>query len=333
MKRASSRGQRLLPAVILLCATLTSSAAAATTASAALSGAKIWVDGSSSAAQAASMSRAQGDTTTANLLAKLAAQPTAVWLTTSAGSYAKVQSVVAAASTSARVPVFVTYYLPGRDCGGFSAGGAPTFTDYTTWVNGIAAAIGQHPAIVIVEPDAVPEIATGCLRASARSYEVALATEVAILKHLPRASVYLDAGNPNWVVDIRQLVGPLQLSGLAQADGFALNVSNFRTLSDNVSYGRAISASTGGKHFVVDTSRNGLGPLPAGARYPGPSWCNPPGRAVGVPPSTATGLPYVDAYLWVKTPGNSDGSCGLGDPSAGTFWVSYALGLIQRAQW
>jgi endoglucanase len=77
--------------------------------------------------------------------------------------------------------------------------------------------------------------------------------------------------------------------------------------------------------FVVDTSRNGRGPNDmsayAAAPYNQPegvvstlrngSWCNPPGRGVGVRPTTKTGVPLIDAYVWAKIPGESDGSCDI----------------------
>jgi endoglucanase len=40
----------------------------------------------------------------------------------------------------------------------------------------------------------------------------------------------------------------------------------------------------------------------------------------------------VDGLLWIKAPGESDGSCN-GGPSAGTWWPEYALGLAERAAW
>ena len=111
--------------------------------------------------------------------------------------------------------------------------------------------------------------------------------------------------------------------------GLSLNVSNFLTTEENVAYGRALSTATGDRHFVIDTSRNGLGPDAAG------EWCNPRGRALGLPPATTTGTttdPRFDARLWVKTPGESDGACN-GGPAAGTWWPQEALGLAQRARW
>ena len=89
-----------------------------------------------------------------------------------------------------------------------------------------------------------------------------------------------------------------------------------------MAYGKQLSAAVGGKHFVIDTSRNGLGPAT--------TWCNPSGEALGARPNAATGQTRVDAYLWVKRPGESDGTCN-GGPAAGTFWADYALGLAQRA--
>jgi len=42
------------------------------------------------------------------------------------------------------------------------------------------------------------------------------------------------------------------------------------------------------------------------------------------PPRRQRG-PHADAYLWVKRPGESDGSCGRGEPGAGTFVNQYAI--------
>jgi endoglucanase len=78
-------------------------------------------------------------------------------------------------------------------------------------------------------------------------------------------------------------------------------------------------------HFVIDTSRNGRGTLDTApyaiAPYNQPknvldklgtyNWCNPPGAGLGRPPTVDTGVPLVDAFLWVKTPGESDGSCNI----------------------
>jgi endoglucanase len=91
---------------------------------------------------------------------------------------------------------------------------------------------------------------------------------------------------------------------------------------DNVTGGTEAPALS---HFVIDTSRNGRGPLPI-ERYGKPpynqpssvlaglstgAWCNPPELGVGARPTTETGVPLVDAYVWIKTVGESDGSCDI----------------------
>ena len=100
-------------------------------------------------------------------------------------------------------------------------------------------------------------------------------------------------------------------------------------------------------HFVVDTSRNGQGPwTPPPGVYPDPQdWCNPPGRGLGLRPTTDTGNPLADAFLWIKTPGESDGQCsrgltdtggvdpewGIVDPPAGAWFPQQALQLARLA--
>jgi len=99
-------------------------------------------------------------------------------------------------------------------------------------------------------------------------------------------------------------------------------------------------------HFVIDTSRNGQGPWTPTVTSPDPqTWCNPPGRGLGLRPTANTGVPLVDAYLWIKTPGQSDGQCnrnipgstadpewgGITDPAAGAWFPQQALQLARLA--
>ncbi len=138
--------------------------------------------------------------------------------------------------------------------------------------------------------------------------------------------VYLDAGNPGYR-SVGVMAARLNQASIGQADGFSLNVSNFYTTSELVSYGTSLSALVGNKHFVLDTSRNGNGILS------GDQWCNPGGRALGAAPTTSANLgALVDALLWIKVPGESDGTCN-GGPGAGVWWSEYALGLARRAGW
>ncbi len=94
---------------------------------------------------------------------------------------------------------------------------------------------------------------------------------------------------------------------------------------------------TATKHFVIDTSRNGHGPLDAGQYANAPynqnagvisgltsgNWCNPPGAGLGLRPTANTGVALLDAYLWVKTPGESDGSCDIAGGARAWDFTSY----------
>lgn len=258
----------------------------------------------------------------ASMMHVLATQPTAVWLGEwNANVSETVRTAVAQAQSAGSMPVFVAYAIPQRDCGGYSSGGTNNPAAYASWIGQIASGIGSSKAIVILEPDALSQIT--CLSSSDQSARLSLiADAVTTLKKNPNTKVYIDAGHSGWI-DAGTMAQRLNQANVSVADGFALNVSNFMSTSDETAYGAAISKQVNNKHFVIDTSRNGNGSDGA--------WCNPSGRAIGIRPTTATGNALIDAYLWIKVPGESDGWCN-GGPSAGSWWPSYALDLVQNAR-
>jgi endoglucanase len=288
------------------------------------------VDPQTPAASQAEAYSAAGDPADAALMQQIARRPTAAWL----GGAAEDARSRAAGLTrrGARVgaaPVIVLYAIPDRDCGGASSGGAAAAGQYRAWVRAVASGIGPRRAVVIVEPDATAHIAGKCLPAAAATQrEGLLAYAITDLKRRTRAAVYLDAGNAGWIA-ARDMVPVLQRAGIRRADGFAVNVGNFYTTAESRQYGHTLSRMLRDKHFVIDTSRSGNGP------YTGPltpQWCNPPGRALGAEPTTRTGDRSVDALLWIKYPGASDGSCRPGEPPAGAWWPDYALGLVRASR-
>ncbi|MDP9791915.1 endoglucanase [Catenuloplanes nepalensis] len=254
-------------------------------------------------------------------------QPTAVWFTgASADTVTRAATLAADARAAGRMPVITVYNIPGRDCGSFSAGGASGPAEYTAWVRALAGALAREPVLIVLEPDAVAQAVDGCAGPPAARYAL-LATAVDAFAANERAHVYLDAGNASWIADHARLADALRTAGIARAAGFALNVSNFETTEASAAYGTRLSEALGGAHFVIDTSRNGNGPNPASGVA---RWCNPPGRAIGAKPTTDTGVPRLDALLWVKRPGESDGECDRGDPVAGAWFPEYALALSGR---
>ncbi|MGD0941396.1 MAG: glycoside hydrolase family 6 protein [Terracidiphilus sp.] len=382
----------------------------------------------------------QGQIRNALLIAFMESVPQAVWLTS--GTPTQISATVTPAIQEAKweraVPVLVLYNIPGRDCGSYSAGGAENTADYETWIDAIAAAIGDQKVVIILEPDALADLPSDCgydptqvniPQATADRYtqiNYALTT----LETGSQTLVYLDAGNSHWQA-VPIMAARLAQAGIQQAQGFFTNVSNYNLNTYETTYDTWVSdciafandPEQGGwrlgnysycasqyysplgtvdpdniatwvytdewfqqnmgtavptTHFVIDTSRNGQGPLDASiyanAPYNQPasviqtltngSWCNPPERGLGTHPTANTGVALLDAYLWVKTPGQSDGTCdaaggvrawdytaytqpgwptdaadqavfdplwGLDDPIAGGWFSQQALNLAQKA--
>lgn len=310
------RRARLLVAALLLTPVLLSGASGANP----FAGKRLFVDPNSAAKRQAETWR-RSRPADAALIARIADQPVARWL----GGWVRdirreVSQAVATITGSGALPVFVAYNIPYRDCGSYSAGGSATAVAYRSWISDFAAGVGGRNAIVILEPDALAGM--DCLAAAGRRERLALLRHAVTEFRQHRAAVYIDAGHANWHAPA-EMARRLNEAGIAQASGFSLNVSNFSSTESNIAYGEQVSRLVGGKHFIIDTSRNGL-------QTTSTEWCNPRGRALGVAPTTNTGHPLVDAFLWVKAPGESDGTCG-GGPEAGSWWSTYALELSRMA--
>jgi len=123
-----------------------------------------------------------------------------------------------------------------------------------------------------------------------------------------------------------------------ESDDPALNTSGI-----NLRYANMLGGTEPTAHYVIDTSRNGAGPWAPPAYPDAQDWCNPPGRDIGLAPTLDTGDALLDAYLWIKIPGESDGECtrglgpagetvdpewGLIDPAAGAWFPEMALDLV-----
>ncbi|MGI5245161.1 glycoside hydrolase family 6 protein [Dactylosporangium sp. CA-139066] len=298
-----------------------------------LAGRPLFVDPNAPAVQQVERWTGQQRTADATTLRKISDRPAALWVSDGQATVtARVDAVLTCAATQAQLPVLVAYNIPNRDCGKYSSGGAASPDEYKAWIRAFAAGVKGRPVAVVLEPDAIAHAVEGC---ETDSRYALLSDAVAVLKATGSAAVYVDAGNPRWITDVRRVATALQRSGIDRADGFALNVANFITTQENIAYGKQVSDAVPGKpHFVIDTSRNGAGPVddPADEINGGPRWCNPPGRLLGKPPTTTgTGDSRVDALLWIKRPGESDGSCRAGEPPAGQWWPEYALDLAQRS--
>ncbi|OON82403.1 glycoside hydrolase family 6 protein [Streptomyces tsukubensis] len=259
------------------------------------------------------------------IASRIASRPAAVWFAdyTPATITRRVGRVTSAAAAADAVPVLVPYAIPDRDCGGASQGGAPDLGAYDRWIERFAEGLGTRPVIVILEPDSIAQ--TDCLSAERRTARYASLARAgrALEDSNPRAKVYYDAGHSGWH-PAATMAARLRAAGAASAGaGVFTNVSNFHRTDDETDYARAVLDALGGPAglgAVIDTSRNGNG-APADG-----SWCDPKGRELGREPTLRTGAARVDAYLWIKLPGESDGC----SAAPGTFSPDYAYGLIRN---
>lgn len=255
------------------------------------------------------------------IASRIASQPQGTWFSNYSPSTvtADVQQVTSAAAAAGQVPVLVTYQIPNRDCGGYSAGGAPDLAAYDAWVDAFAAGLGDQRVVVILEPDSIALIT--CLNSGELAGRYAsLARAGAVIHEAnPQAKVYYDAGHSAWNSASVQADRLRSAGVVTSGDGIFSNVSNFRTTNNEVAFAKSVLASLGNPanlHAVIDTSRNGNGPA-------GSEWCDPEGRALGMNPTADTGDAAIDAYLWVKLPGEADGCAG----TPGTFLPDQAYAL------
>ncbi len=256
----------------------------------------------------------------AELMDRMAEQPTATWL----GDWDEdvAHTVDSAINEGAdQLRVFVVYNIPDRDCGFYSSGGAADADSYAAFIDDVARGLDGRLAVVILEPDGLA--LTTCLDdAGAIERQEMLAAAVDTLT-AAGARVYIDAGDSAWI-SATEMAARLVAAGIHHAAGFALNVAHTESTPDTIGYADEVRAILGDVHYVADTGRNGIGPDEEH------TWCNPLGRVVGINPTLITGVPGLDAMLWIKPPGESDGDCN-GGPSAGTWWAEYARGLVERS--
>ncbi|HEY5961637.1 MAG TPA: glycoside hydrolase family 6 protein [Polyangiaceae bacterium] len=295
-------------------------------------GSKWYVNPYSNALVRSKDARRRGNNEEANLLEKIAKWGGAEWV----GDWTAyvenwILRTTSATEKQGALPLYILYNLPGRDCGQYSAGGAKDDEAYRQWIIGVARGINDRKAVVVLEPDGLG-LLTKCLTPQQQEARLGLYKfAVETFNKLPQTYVYIDAGHSGWM-KVEEAADKLKRAGIDQAEGFALNVSNYRATDDLLQYGKKISALVGGKHFIIDTSRNGNGPPTVTDPASEQSWCNPPGRALGSPPTWETADPLCDAYLWLKKPGESDGTCN-GGPKAGEWWNEQALELSRNAKY
>ena len=323
----------------------------------------------------------------AALLRKVQAYPTAIWLSwikDTKNLPAIMDDAQKQQDTMGKpvVAVFVVYDVPGRDCNSEASAGELQLTPegearyQKEYIDVIAAAVAAHPKLrtaFILEPDSLANLITNMANprceAAAPYYKRCIAYAISKLSQ-PNAFVYLDAAHAGWLgwpknfakfVPLYKEVNDMA-GGPDRIRGFATDVSNYDPVKDPTAPPRVASyppndelgyvqdlakmlpeGGIKGKGFVIDTSRDGR---PNVRTSPG-NWCNIKGAGLGPRPQ-AEPLPNVDAFLWIKVPGESDGvadpkaprydtNCSSDDatpgaPQAGDMFASYLIDLAKNAQ-
>lgn len=322
----------------------------------------------------------------ADRIRKVASYPTGVWLSDIASvanlkgwlDQAKQQQDESGKKT---MTVIVVYNLPERDCAAESSAGELKVDENGEaryrgeFIDPITAQLKAHPdqpIAVILEPDSLGNMATNMsLPKCQRAKNVYRSGIVYAIKsfHLPNVSVYLDAAHAGWLGwdDNRAKVAKVFKTVLNDAGGpemirgFALNISNYTHLTNRdgaalepsnpcpneLTYARQLIGTLALYGFknhglLIDTSRNGKG----GIRSKWGSWCNIRGAGLGERPR-AQPEDDIDAYYWVKPPGESDGSSDPngprfdamcagpdakpGAPQAGKWFEAYFMDLVHNA--
>ncbi|KAH7073617.1 cellobiohydrolase II [Paraphoma chrysanthemicola] len=277
---------------------------------------------------------------------------------------------------------FVVYNLPDRDCAALASNGELKIDEdgvnkyKVEYIDKIAATLRKYPDIKVnlaIEPDSLANMITNmgvakCSRA-AKTYEDLTVYALKALS-FPNVSMYLDGGHAGWL-GWDANIGPAakiyarvyKAAGSPRSvRGIVTNVSNYNAFSiaqcpaittpnKNCDEKRFVNAFAPllraegfPAHFIVDVGRSGKQPT---AQQAWGDWCNAQGAGFGQRPTTNTGDALVDALVWVKPGGESDGTsdttaarydgfCGKPSafkpaPEAGTWFQAYFEMLLKNA--
>jgi hypothetical protein len=239
-------------------------------------------------------------------------------------------------TTPGSVAEITTYFI--KHGSGCTPSNNPNFD---AEVNATKDAIGNFPALIFVEEDAIDTI---CWRSPAviAQREALLKYEIDTLSQIPHALLYVEGGTSD-ANNPRQVARVLNASDASKIRGFFLNDTHFNWADREIQFGNKVAKLTGGLHFVVDTRGDGNGPLKT--KHPvtqgNEVLCNPPGRGLGPKPGASDGSsygmysPYLDGFVWVTTPGESANSTCPGSnkhyAASGIFDPNIAIGYASRA--
>eukprot|EP00727_Mastigamoeba_balamuthi_P008145 m51a1_g3951 putative glycoside hydrolase (455) ;mRNA; f:335690-337232 len=213
----------------------------------------------------------------------------------------------------------------------------------TLYIDRLNSILNQYPTVpvvMVIEPDSLPNMVTNkdkydsCRIVNSiqpSAYHQGVAYAIRTLKAANRY-MYIDAAHECWLGWDNNMAGFLQVindvmnqaGDTSSVRGFSVNVANYQSMTNTIGckdynpvYGLLQYVQKvyekfqwgvfgQGPHFIVDTSRNGVQVQRADVG----NWCNIKGAGLGERPKANPNPSYtmIDAYTWIKTPGESDGT-------------------------
>lgn len=277
----------------------------------------------------------EGNTALAAKVAKLFDVAVGIWIAdrasvSSIATYLQGAKDLQSQSKKKQIVSLVVYDLPDRDCsGGASAGefssangGEAKYQEFIQAVKGQIQAYPDVDVAIVLEPDSVGNIITNqgipfCATA-APVHKRGLAYAISVLGALKNVYLYLDGAHATWLGwpdnlgPTANLFGSIytaakQLNPNAVVRGISTDVSNYNGFDTESTYHANLKPYLDQvgfpSHFVVDQGRSGNQNVARG----GEDWCNWRYAGLGQRP-TAGNTTLLDAILWIKPPGDSDGT-------------------------
>ncbi|KAH7359758.1 cellobiohydrolase-like protein II precursor [Pyrenochaeta sp. MPI-SDFR-AT-0127] len=243
-----------------------------------------------------------------------------------------------------QIAALVIYDLPGRDCAAKASNGELAVGEInvykTQYIDPIVTILKKYPntaIALVIEPDSLPNLVTNInlqtCKDSASGYREGVAYALKQL-NLPNVAMYIDAGHGGWLgwndnlkPGAQELASVYKNAGSPkQVRGIATNVAGWNAYDltpgefskdSDAQWNKAqneklyvslfspelVSAGMPGQ-AIIDTGRNAV----QGLRKAWGNWCNINGAGFGVRPTGSTGNSLVDAFVWVKPGGESDGT-------------------------
>jgi cellulose 1,4-beta-cellobiosidase len=283
-----------------------------------------------------------------------------------------------------QIAALVIYDLPGRDCAAKASNGELPVGSIATYkseyIDPIVAIFKKYPntaIALVIEPDSLPNLVTNSnlqtCKDSASGYREGVAYALKSL-NLPNIAMYIDAGHGGWLgwndnlkPGAKELASVYKNAGSPkQVRGVATNVAGWNSYdlspgefskATDAAYNKAqnekqyvalfspeLKSAGMPSQAIIDTGRNAV----TGLRKEWGNWCNVKGAGFGVRPTGSTGNSLVDAFVWVKPGGESDGTsdssatrydsfCGKEDafqpsPEAGQWNQAYFEELVKNAK-